>query len=103
MGQCLEPRGGSEAAGGGQAVPAGPGQAQRHFLPQPAVPQGHHGQSKSKINLCTLSPPSNDLTSQLGFFYNMCGSKQWKDTGARRPGDTICCEVSPDMHAMFDV
>ena len=47
-------------------------------------------------------PPSNDLTSQLGFFYNMCGSKQWKDTGARRPGDTICCEVSSDMHAMFD-
>ena len=53
-------------------------------------------------NLSALSPPSNDLTSQLGFFYNMCGSKQWKDTGARRPGDTICCEVSPDMHAMFD-
>ena len=57
-------------------------------------------------NQSTLSPPSDDLTlllcSQLGFFYNMCGSKQWKDTGARRPGDTICCEVSPDMQAMFD-
>ena len=100
MGQCLEPRGGSEAAGGGQAVPAGPGQAQRHLLPQPAVPQGHHGQLKSIYVL--YPPPSNDLTSQLGFFYNMCGSKQWKDTGARRPGDTICCEVSSDMQAMFD-
>ena len=63
MGQCLEPRGGCAAAGGGQAVPAGPGQAQRHLLPQPAVPQGHHGQLKSIYvlypHLLMISLPSS--------------------------------------------
>ena len=38
---------------------------------------------------------------QLGYFYNMCGSKKWVDTGARRRGSPICCEVMIMMIMMM--
>merc|ERR1712142_935522 len=38
--------------------------------------------------------PSSQLFPQgimLGYFYNFCGSKEWRDTGVRKGGDNICC------------